>query len=125
MDSVAWLEKGMVYVNGNAVRGLSSIPWTEHPKYSGVYIQSLFESSDSFSAMIVKMNPFAEIGNHIHEGKSELHEVIYGEGIAEIDHNEVTYHPGIISCIPCDTTHRVTAAQNGLILFAKFFSAHN
>jgi quercetin dioxygenase-like cupin family protein len=70
--------------------------------------------------MLVKIEPNCEIGNHIHEGKAELHEVVYGEGVTLVNDKNVVYKPGIISFIPADVPHSVKANNSGLILLAKF-----
>ena len=70
--------------------------------------------------MIVKIEPQHEIGNHIHEGKAELHEIISGEGTAVVGNSKINYKPGVISFIPGDVSHSIKASDKGIILSAKF-----
>jgi quercetin dioxygenase-like cupin family protein len=51
---------------------------------------------------------------------AELHEVVSGQGIATIGKNVVVYTPGVVSFIPADVEHSVTASGSGLVLNAKF-----
>jgi quercetin dioxygenase-like cupin family protein len=122
MDKTAF-ELGTIYINGVELKKTDSIEWQKHPKFNGVLTKSLFSGKDSngnLNAMLVKIEPNCEIGNHIHEGKAELHEVIYGEGITLVDGKSITYKTGIISLIPADVPHSVKADNNGLVLLAKF-----
>jgi quercetin dioxygenase-like cupin family protein len=122
MDKTAF-ELGIVYVNGVELNKTDDIEWQKHPKFNGVFTKGLFygkDSSNNLSAMLVKIEPNCEIGNHIHEGKAELHEVIYGEGVALVDDKSLDYKPGIISLIPADIPHSVKANNSGLVLLAKF-----
>jgi quercetin dioxygenase-like cupin family protein len=123
MNNVNWIENGMVYINGKGLSSILSIPWAKHPIFEGVYTKNLFtglNSNNNLSAMIVKIEPHHEIGNHIHEGKAELHEIIEGEGVAIVDNISINYSSGVISFIPGDILHSVKAGDKGLILLAKF-----
>jgi len=123
MDKAHWIENGFIYINGKELRNISTISWDKHPKFEGVYTKNLFTSIDSnnnLSAMIVKIEPNCEIGNHIHNGKSELHEIIDGNGIALINQTSVNYFSGIVSFIPSDVPHSIKAGDKGLLLLAKF-----
>jgi quercetin dioxygenase-like cupin family protein len=116
-------EMGTIYINGVEFNKTGNIEWQKHPKFNGVFTKSLFSGKDSgnnLSAMLVKIEPNCEIGNHIHEGKAELHEVIYGEGVTLVNEKSVAYKPGVISLIPADVPHSVKANNNGLVLLAKF-----
>ena len=122
MDKTAF-ESGTIYVNGVEINKTDIIDWQKHPKFNGVFTKNLFygkDSSNNLSAMLVKIEPNCEIGNHIHEGKAELHEIIYGEGTTLVNDKSIVYKPGIISLIPADVPHSVKANNSGLILLAKF-----
>ncbi|MFH0975395.1 MAG: AraC family ligand binding domain-containing protein [Spirochaetota bacterium] len=123
MNNANWLENGSVFINGEKLNNTSSIQWEKHPKFEGVFIKNLFTGSDSnnnLSAMIVKIEPNHEIGNHIHEGKAELHEIIDGDGEAMVDNTTLNYYPGVISLIPGNILHNIKAGKKGMILLAKF-----
>lgn len=116
-------EDGVIYINGNKTNNISNIQWINHPKYAGVLIKNLLsgdESNNNLSAMLVRIEPHHEIGNHVHEGRSELHEIISGKGIATIDNTQINYGPGVISFIPNDIPHSVKAGDTDMILLAKF-----
>jgi len=112
-----------IYINGVELYKTAAIKWQKHPKFSGVFTKDLFSGKDSgnnLSAMMVKIEPNCEIGNHIHEGKAELHEVVYGEGVTLVSEKSIAYKPGVISLIPADVPHSVKASNSGLVLLAKF-----
>jgi len=116
-------ELGTIYINGVELNKTENIEWQKHPKFKGVFTKCLFSginSNNNLSAMLVKIEPHCEIGNHIHEGKAELHEVIYGEGVALVNDKNIVYKPGIVSLIPADVPHSVKADNNELFLLAKF-----
>jgi quercetin dioxygenase-like cupin family protein len=122
MDKTVF-ETGSVYINGVELNKTYNIEWQKHPKFNGVFTKGLFSGKDSgnnLSAMLVKIEPDCEIGNHIHEGKAELHEVIYGEGVALVNDKNIVYKPGVISLITADVPHSVKANNSGLVLLAKF-----
>jgi quercetin dioxygenase-like cupin family protein len=116
-------ELGTIYINGMELNKTDNIEWQKHPKFDGVFTKNLFSGKDSgnnLSAMLVKIEPNCEIGNHIHEGKAELHEVVYGEGVILVNDKSIVYKSGIVSLISADIPHSVKANNNGLILLAKF-----
>ena len=117
------LENNTIYINGEKLIEISNITWDKHPKFSGVFTKTLFTSKDSnnnLSAMIVKIDPLHEIGDHIHEGTYELHEILSGEGIGIIEDKKIEYKPGVVSLIPGDIHHSIKAGDSGIILLAKF-----
>jgi quercetin dioxygenase-like cupin family protein len=127
MDKTAF-ELGIIYVNGGELNKTANIEWQKHPKFDGVFTKPLFSGKDTdgnMSAMLVKIEPNCEIGNHIHEGKAELHEVVYGEGVTLVNDKSITYKSGVMSLIPADVPHRVQANVDGLILLAKFMPPLN
>lgn len=123
MNNLNWVENGMVYINGKKFKSISDIPWIKHPKFEGVFMKNIFtgsESNNNFSFMIVKIEPDHEIGNHIHEGKAELHEIIDGNGVAIVDNKSINYKSGVVSYIPGNISHSIKAGDKGMILLAKF-----
>ena len=117
------LENGTVYIHGEKIDGISNIKWDKHPKFAGVFTKTLFTGKDSnnnLTAMIVKIDPNHEIGDHIHEGRYELHEIISGYGIGTVEDKKIEYKSGIISLIPSDIHHSIKAGDDGMTLLAKF-----
>ncbi|MCL1864769.1 MAG: cupin domain-containing protein [Spirochaetes bacterium] len=117
------LENNTIFINGEKVDEISNIKWNNHPKFSGVFTKTLFtgkDSSNNLSAMIIKIEPNHEIGDHIHKGKYELHEIISGYGIGIVGDKKIEYKAGVVSLIPNDIRHSVKAGDNGIILLAKF-----
>ena len=104
----------------------SKILWSDHPAYKGVALKHLIKgegTDNKFSYHLVKINPGCEIGEHIHEGKIETHEVIDGKGICFLNNKQQEYQCGTISVIPEDIKHKIIAGNEGLLLFAKFIPA--
>lgn len=104
----------------------SKIPWSEHPSFEGVALKHIVTSKQTdgaFSYHLVRIAPNKKIGNHIHAGQLETHEVIAGNGICINDGTELTYEPGVISILPKGIPHEVIAGEDGLYLFAKFIPA--
>ena len=102
------------------------IEWSKHPVFSGVELKHIITAKDTngeFSYHLVRIAPGKSIQNHIHETQLETHEVIAGDGICINDKTKLTYEPGVISIIPAKVPHEVSAGENGLFLFAKFFPA--
>jgi quercetin dioxygenase-like cupin family protein len=105
---------------------IENLPWNASPVFKGVYLKHLIkgdETEGQLSCHLVKIEPGCSIGLHNHAGKSELHEVVSGTGICNIENMEIHYKSGIISLIPADINHEVHAGKEGLFLLAKFFPA--
>jgi mannose-6-phosphate isomerase-like protein (cupin superfamily) len=116
---------GIFYLNGNQEKTVEK-PWNKHAKFEGVYMKNMVlgnETGGLFSLHLVKVEPGFEIGEHLHEGKAELHEVVEGAGKCIIDNKELAYYTGDFALVPADTLHRVIAGENGLLLIAKFVPA--
>lgn len=104
---------------------VNRLPWNEHPTFLGVALKHLITGKDTnhnFSCHIVRVKAGCEIGNHIHEGKWELHEVIKGNGTCIIADEQILYNVGTIAVIPADIPHTVKADED-LYMFAKFIPA--
>lgn len=119
------------FINGklslpNKEIAFENISWSKHPTFEGVELKHIITSKDTngeFSFHLVRIEPNKKIGMHIHETQLETHEVISGTGICINDNVKLKYSPGIISIFPKKVMHEVTAGDNGLYLFAKFFPA--
>ncbi|MTV50211.1 cupin domain-containing protein [Heliobacillus mobilis] len=102
------------------------IPWNRHPSFSGVYLKDLVKAKDTnnkFSVHMVRVEAGAEIGNHIHVGKFEMHQVISGDGICSINDSEINYTAGVMSVIPENQPHRVLTDKQELLMIATFVPA--
>ncbi len=122
------METNAVYQNGNYKINSSEIDWAAHPKFAGVYMKNVLTGKDTdnrFSSHIVKIEPGCEIGNHIHEGKTELHEIIEGQGTALVNDKKIDYTLGVVSLIPDSVPHEIKSGEKGLLLLAKFIPALN
>lgn len=109
-------------------RSFADIPWTKHPAFEGVELKHLVTSKQTggqFSYHLVRIAPDKKIGNHVHKTQAETHEVISGGGVCVNEGAEITYEPGVISILPRNVPHEVTAGSEGLYIFAKFMPALN
>ena len=106
----------------------ADIPWSKHPTFEGVELKHIITSeqtSGQFSFHLVRIAPNKKIGNHVHKTQLETHEVISGNGICINNGAKIKYEPGVISILPMNVLHEVTAGNNGLYIFAKFMPALN
>lgn len=104
----------------------ADIPWTPHPAFAGVALKAIVTSAQTdgqLSGHLVRIAPGMAIGNHVHEKQLETHEVIAGHGVCVQDGVEIAYAPGVVSILPANVPHAVTAGDDGLYLFAKFLPA--
>lgn len=105
---------------------VADLPWNFHPTFPGVSLKHLIigkDTSGKFSSHLVRVNGGCEIGEHIHEGKWELHEIIAGQGKCIIEGKEIDYIEGVSAIIPAETSHIVKAVDNDLYILAKFVPA--
>jgi len=103
-----------------------SIAWTPHPTFAGVSMKHLVTGADTHgtsSVHLVKVNPGSCIGDHIHQGKTEIHQVVAGEGRCLLEERELAYAEGSLAVIPADRPHSVFAGESGLFLLAVFSPA--
>ena len=106
----------------------ANIPWSKHPTFEGVELKHIITSeqtSGQFSFHLVRIAPNKKIENHVHKTQLETHEVISGNGICINNGAKIKYEPGVISILPMNVLHEVTAGNNGLYIFAKFMPALN
>jgi len=113
-------------VGTSGATAVAAMPWNNHPKFTGVTLKHLLTGADTdgkFSNHLVWVQAGCVIGEHIHPGQWELHEVLHGQGACLIDGKEVAYAPGISAAIPADQSHSVHARNEDLYLFATFIPA--
>lgn len=106
----------------------ADILWSKHPAFEGVELKHIVTSGQTdgqFSYHLVRIAPNKKIGNNVHKTQLETHEVISGNGICICEGTEITYEPGVISILPINIPHEVTAGNEGLYIFAKFMPALN
>jgi quercetin dioxygenase-like cupin family protein len=118
-------ESGTIFFDGR-LSYTDEIEWSPHPAFTGVYLKHLItgkQTDNQVSCHLVRINPGCELGMHAHCGKSELHEVVEGNGHCEIGLIQLIYNCGTIAFIRADESHKVNAGDNGLVLLAKFVPA--
>ena len=119
-------EKGKWYLSGEQPAELNLIPWSPHPKFEGVELKHLITAKDTggaFSYHLVRVAPQKKLEAHIHATQLETHEIIAGKGICSTDNRKMNYEPGVIAILPKGIEHEVSAGNEGLCIFAKFFPA--
>lgn len=122
------MDNEIVYFNGTKMASIDDLAWNEHPRFKGVFMKDILsgcKTNQKLSTHLVKILPHCEIGDHIHDGKSELHEIVDGQGIAIVNNTEINYERGSVSYIPENIPHKITAGEQGLLLMAKFTPALN
>lgn len=106
----------------------SEILWNKHPAFEGVELKHIVtakQTNGQFSFHLVRISPNKKIGNHVHKIQLETHEVISGNGVCINNGTTIAYEPGVITILPMNVPHEVTASEDGLYLFAKFMPALN
>ena len=119
------IQQGQIFTKGQPV-DVQDLPWHDHPSFPGVALRHLItgkQTDGKISSHLVRVKNGCEIGEHIHEGKWELHEVICGQGICRIEATEIPYANGVTAVIPADLPHSVKATETDLYLLAKFSPA--
>lgn len=102
------------------------LPWLKHPTFDGVELKHLVTAQDTngqFSYHLVRVAPNKKLDTHTHEKQLETHEVISGSGTCINGGTHIPYQAGTLSMMPAGIEHQVTASNDGLYLFAKFFPA--
>lgn len=120
------LAEGRLVMTPAGAKNAADIPWNAHPAFAGVSLKHLVTGVDTDGALschLVRVEPGMRLESHVHQGQWELHEVVAGFGTAAIDGCAADYRPGVVAVIPKGVAHDVTAGDEGLCLFAKFFPA--
>jgi quercetin dioxygenase-like cupin family protein len=108
------------------IRNADALVWNPHAKFPGVSLKHLITGNDTgghLSLHHVRVDPGCAIGDHIHAGMVEIHDVLEGEGICILDNQEIRYSPGSMGVMPADKVHRVVAGDKGLLILATFSPA--
>lgn len=111
---------------GSDVRREGELPWTDHSRFAGVHMKELVagrETQGRFSCHLIRIDPGKAIGEHVHEGSWELHEVLEGSGTGTLLERRRPYGPGVVAVLPQNELHSVEAGPEGLVLLAKFVPA--
>lgn len=119
------LDKGLIILADREQR-VAETPWNAHPAFPGVWLKHLIKGADSgglLSCHLVRVDPDCQIGDHLHKGQYELHEVVAGQGVCHFLGRELDYHPGVTALMPPDVNHRIVASGQGLWIMAKFMPA--
>lgn len=115
-------EKGRLTVNAQT-QDCSSIPWTEHGEFQGVFLKTLLSGDHTnglLTCHLVRIDPGKRIGLHAHPASIEIHEILAGSGTCLTQGVDIGYTPGSMAVIACNVPHEVVAGQNGLCFFARF-----
>jgi len=124
-DILKHIQEGLIFSTADEAK-VKDLPWHEHPTFSGVALKHLITAKNTdgkFSSHLVRVNSGCEIGEHIHEGKWELHEVLIGRGKCIVKSKEINYYGGIVAIMPPDIPHTVKAEEDDLYILAKFIPA--
>jgi quercetin dioxygenase-like cupin family protein len=119
------LEKGVMILENKELK-VSETPWSAHPAFTGVWLKHLLKGEDSgglLSCHLVRVDPGCQIGDHLHQGQYELHEVVQGQGVCHFLGRELDYHAGVSALMPPDVSHSIVAGDQGLWIMAKFLPA--
>lgn len=122
---VKTFDDGAVMIGDRRI-AVQELPWNDHAAFKGVALKHLVTGKDTggrFSCHIVRVRAGCEIGDHIHAGKFELHEVISGAGTGILEGKEMRYLPGVVAVVPENLHHRLIAGAEDLYLLAKFVPA--
>ena len=125
LDILQSIQQGQIFTIGQTLT-VQDLPWHDHPAFQGVALRHLItgkQTDGKFSSHLVRVKSGCEIGDHIHEGKWELHEVVCGQGTCRIETAEISYTKGVTAVIPADLPHSVQATESDLYLLAKFIPA--
>jgi len=103
-----------------------TLAWNEHASFKGVYLKHLVrgeQTDGKYSCHIVRIRARHEIGDHVHEGKWESHQVLDGDGALTLGGRRVRYVPGVMAVIPENVKHKVMAGDEDMYLLATFVPA--
>ena len=103
-----------------------ALAWNDHTSFKGVSLKHLVrgeKTEGKYSCHLVRVRAGHEIGDHMHEGRWESHQVIEGDGTLTLGDRKVEYVPGVTAVIPEGLKHKVIAGDTDLYLLATFVPA--
>lgn len=115
-----------IVIDRDGARPGDQLPWIPSPKFDGVAMRNLLTGAGTegrLSAHLVRIEPGKAIGEHVHEGSLEVHEILEGSGVGILPGDRREYRAGVVSLIPQGVLHEVRAGEEGLLLLAKFAPA--
>jgi len=116
------LMSGISHLAGHE-KSIPSLCWNQHPKFEGIAMKNIIageETNGQISVHLVRIEPGAAIGGHVHASQWELHQVLEGAGRAKIGKEWVPYAAGTLSVVPVGKEHEVVADGEGMLLLATF-----
>jgi len=125
-ETISQLIEGRCIFTPSGVTSATELPWNAHPSFPGVSLKHLVTGAATGGALschLVRVALGGRLERHVHAGQWELHEVVAGSGTADLNGEQAVYAPGVMAVIPKGAPHAVTAGEDGLYLFAKFFPA--
>lgn len=105
---------------------VTDLDWNPHPSFTGVFLKHLVKGDSSngkFSCHLIRITDGFEIGDHVHEGKWELIDVIGGAGKGVIAGKEIACELGVTMVVPAYVQHKIVADDGDVYLLAKFIPA--
>ena len=107
----------------NEAKAVADLPWNAHASFKGVFLKHLIvgkDTDDKLSYHIVKIEPDCVLDTHLHDGKTEIHQIIAGSGKMYLEEKVIDYSQGQICIIPANTPHKVVAGKEGMYILAIF-----
>ena len=122
---------GSIFENGSifSIQGTTqscTVGYMPHAKFKGVALKHLVRGEQTgglLSCHLVKVDPFCSLETHCHPDNLEIHQVISGTGECSLADVFTNYAPGMVSVIPQNIPHRVTAEEEPLYILATFSPA--
>ncbi|MEN6391612.1 MAG: cupin domain-containing protein [Syntrophomonas sp.] len=125
-DKISYLFENGVVESLSGSCGTRDIAWSEHTVSKGVFLKHIVRGEDTGGALschLVRVNPGELLDTHIHNGKLEIHQVLEGQGIAQVGDRTMDYKAGSVNVIPADMEHQVKAGPEGVFILATFSPA--
>ena len=125
MNADQLFQKGRLAIDG-LQQNIESLDWHPHAVFKGVFMKDIIRgesTSGRLSCHLVRIEPGYAIGDHIHDGRMEMHEVISGSGTCYSGDKVIAYTGGVVSIIPDNLNHRIEAGESGLFFLARFCPA--
>jgi mannose-6-phosphate isomerase-like protein (cupin superfamily) len=105
---------------------VSTNEWYPHPVFGDLEVKDIVTGASTegkYSFHLLRLAPNGKVGLHSHETQLEVNEIIAGYGICVNGGKETDLLPGTTTVSPAKVEHKMSAGDEGLLLFAKFFPA--